>query len=66
MANEHGQEITFVVYEIFQKGEVRMMEAAYSLIYVRPFDELAEAEEWIENEGERQRSYTVLKVIRNR
>jgi hypothetical protein len=66
MANKYGQERVFKVFRIVSNGHVGAFETFYGLVSVRSFDNLEEAESWVNNEGERHVDYTIIEVIRNK
>lgn len=66
MAENQSYDLGYIVYEIVKTGAVRAFENAYSLIHVKSFQDEADAQNWIIDEGERQVNYTVLPVYRKK
>jgi len=66
MANEHGYELDFKVYEVVQNGSVRFNNTFYGLVYVKSFETEDEARDWIITDADRHTNYTILEVFRNK
>jgi hypothetical protein len=66
MANQYGTEHQFKVYKIVSNGSTGDFQTAYSLVYVKSFDDRTLAEDWLINHGERHADYTILETFRNK
>jgi hypothetical protein len=65
MTNEE-YEITYKVYKIVKVGEVGEFETAFGLVYIKSFQEEAEAEQFVMYENDNPRDHTILKVIKRK
>lgn len=66
MSGGYNYEFAFVVYELLPGNEVRQKQQVMHLIHRHTFERESEAENWIDNDAESNRNYTILQVYRKR